>query len=79
LLRRLAGYEDVNDAERLCRDPAMRSMVGHRGMQCFAAPANQMGRFDTQWLTRPKNLATLADLPDRWIDEVRCGPPWIGH
>src|SRR5215469_9696322 len=21
---RLAGYEDVNDAERLCRDPAMR-------------------------------------------------------
>jgi len=21
---RLAGYEDVNDADRLCRDPAMR-------------------------------------------------------
>jgi Transposase DDE domain group 1 len=21
---RLAGYDDVNDAERLCRDPAMR-------------------------------------------------------
>ena len=27
---RLAGYEDVNDAERLSRDPAMRS---HRGSQ----------------------------------------------
>src|SRR6266496_4345893 len=25
---RLAGYEDVNDAERLCHDPAMRSVVG---------------------------------------------------
>jgi len=25
---RLAGYEDVNDAERLCRDPAMRWVVG---------------------------------------------------
>jgi hypothetical protein len=25
---RLAGYEDVNDTERLCRDPAMRWVVG---------------------------------------------------
>src|SRR4051812_16077310 len=25
---RLAGYEDVNDAERLARDPAMRAIVG---------------------------------------------------
>ena len=27
---RLAGYEDVNDAERLCRDPAMRWVVEDR-------------------------------------------------
>jgi hypothetical protein len=27
---RLAGYEDVNDADRLCRDPAMRWGVGDR-------------------------------------------------
>src|SRR5260370_26843084 len=27
---RLAGYEDGNDAERLCRDPAMRWVVGGR-------------------------------------------------
>src|SRR5713226_230294 len=26
----LAGYEDVNDAERLCLDPAMRIVVGGR-------------------------------------------------
>jgi hypothetical protein len=25
---RLAGYEDVNNAERLARDPAMRAIVG---------------------------------------------------
>jgi Transposase DDE domain group 1 len=25
---RLAGYEDVNDAEQLARDPAMRAIVG---------------------------------------------------
>src|SRR4051794_32460897 len=29
---RLAGYEDVNDAERLCRDPAMRWVVGDQGI-----------------------------------------------
>src|SRR5262245_18847825 len=27
---RLAGYEDVNDAERLCLDPALRTIVGGR-------------------------------------------------
>ena len=29
---RLAGYEDVNDAERLCCDPAMRWVVGDRAI-----------------------------------------------
>ena len=28
--RRLAGYEDVNDAERLAIDPAMRHVIGGR-------------------------------------------------
>src|SRR5262249_44287991 len=27
---RLAGYEDVNDAQRLCLDPALRTVVGGR-------------------------------------------------
>ena len=27
---RLAGYEDTNDAERLCVDPTMRQVVGER-------------------------------------------------
>jgi hypothetical protein len=67
---RLAGYEDVNDADRLCRDPAMRWVVGDRAIEGTAASASQMGRFETEWLTRPENLAALADLPGRWIDEV---------
>ena len=60
---RLAGYEDVNDADRLCRDPAMRWVVGDRAIARCAASASQMGRFETKWLIRPKNLAALADLP----------------
>src|SRR3984893_9739773 len=81
---RLAGYEDVNDAERLCHDPAMRWVVGDRAIAGSAASASQMGRFETKWLRRPENLAALADLPGQWIDKVhqrrRRGPScstWI--
>ncbi len=72
---RLAGYEDVNDADRLCRDPAMRWVVGDRAITGSAASASQMGRFETEWLARPENLATLADLPGRWIDKVHMRRP----
>jgi hypothetical protein len=34
---RLAGYEDVNDAERLSVDPAMRAIVDRRGLAGTAA------------------------------------------
>ena len=68
---RLAGYEDVNDAERLCRDPAMRWVVGEKAITGYAASASQMGRFETKWLCRPENLVALADLPGQWIDKVR--------
>jgi Transposase DDE domain group 1 len=75
---RLAGYEDVNDAERLCRDPAMRWVVGDRAIEGTAASASQMGRFETEWLTRPENLAALAALTGQWIDTVhRRRPPRI--
>jgi len=55
---RLAGYEDVNDAERLSRDPAM------------AASTSQMGRFETEWLATEENLTTLTNLSGLWIDRV---------
>ena len=74
---RLAGYEDVNDAERLCHDPAMRWVVGDRAITGAAASASQMGRFETKWLSRPENLAALADLPGRWIDTVHRRRPKV--
>jgi hypothetical protein len=40
-----------------------------------AASASQMGRFETEWLTRPENLAALADLPGQWIDTVHKRRP----
>ena len=42
---RLAGYEDVNDADRLALDPVMRQVVGGRAVDAQAASASQMGRF----------------------------------
>src|SRR3954466_14424287 len=47
---RLAGHEDVNDAERLARDPAMCAIVGREGMGRLAASTSEMGRFETEWL-----------------------------
>jgi hypothetical protein len=62
---RRAGYEDVNDTQRLRRDPAMRWVVGGRAPMGQAASASQMGRFETEWLTRLENLAALADPASR--------------
>jgi len=72
---RLAGYEDVNDAERLRRDPAMRWVVGDRAIDGSGGSASQMGRFETQWLCRLENLAVLADLPGQLIDKVQHRRP----
>src|SRR3712207_1333486 len=72
---RLAGYEDVNDAERLAHDPAMRAVVDRTGLDRQAASTSQMGRFETGWLTSEDNLAALADLSGAWINRVHARRP----
>ena len=72
---RLAGYEDVNDAERLRHDPAMRWIVGGKAVVGRAASPSQIGRFETQWLATDKNLSALADLSGQWIDLVHGRRP----
>src|ERR1700729_371816 len=72
---RLGGYEDVNDAERLRHDPAMRWIVGGKAASGCAASASQMGRFETRWLTAEKNLSALTDLSGQWIDHVHARRP----
>jgi hypothetical protein len=72
---RLAGYEDVNDAERLRVDPAMRRVVGGRAHTKKAASTSEMSRFETDWLSSRENLAALINLPGVWIDSVQeCAP-----
>jgi hypothetical protein len=80
LFGELAGYEDVNDAERLRHDPAMRWIVGGKAASGFMAAASQMGRFKTKRFTASKNLSALANLCGQWIDRVqaRRSPRSIG-
>ena len=72
---RLAGYEDVNDADRLAHDPAMRWVIGGQAVIGQAASTSQMGRFETEVLTQEANLSALADLSGRWIDVVHARRP----
>jgi len=72
---RLAGYEDVNDAERLRHDPAIRWVVGGNAAQGCAASPSQMGRFETRWLATAANVSALTDLSGYWIDLVHSRRP----
>lgn len=72
---RVAGYEDVNDADRLGHDAAMRWVVGGRATSATAASTSQMGRFETLVLTRQDNLDALSDLSGKWIDRVHDRRP----
>jgi len=71
LFGRMAGYDDVNDAGRLSRDPVMRLVSGHRDFDRHGASESQMGRFETRMLTSMRNLAALTGLSGQWIDRVR--------
>jgi hypothetical protein len=59
---RLAGYEDTNDADRLRIDPAMKKITSEKKSDRVGASTSQMGRFETDGLTSPENLAALTDL-----------------
>jgi hypothetical protein len=67
---RLAGYEDVNDADRLRHDPAMRTIVGERAGEKSAASKSEMGRFETEILSQKKNVQSLMTLPGKLVDSV---------
>ncbi len=75
IFSRLAGYEDTNDAERLAVDPTMREVVGGRATERTAASTSQMGRFETEVLTQPRNLAELTRLSGLWVEQLRDRQP----
>jgi hypothetical protein len=59
---RLAGYEDVNDAERLSQDPTFRLIGSKKICERGAALTSRLQSFETELLTEGENLAGLAAL-----------------
>ena len=59
---RLAGYEDVNDAERLSQDPTFRLIGSEKIWERGAALTSRLQSFETDLLTQEENLTGLAAL-----------------
>jgi hypothetical protein len=59
---RLAGYEDVNDAERLSQDPTFRLIGSKKICERGAALTSRLQTFETELLTEGENLVGLAAL-----------------
>jgi len=57
---RLAGYEDVNDAERLSQDPTFRLIGSEKTWERGAALTSRLQSFETEMLAEEENFAGLA-------------------
>src|SRR6516164_2471878 len=67
---RMAGYEDVNDAERLAQDPTFRLIGSEKIWERGAALTSRLQSFETELLTQEKNLAGLAAINRELIAKV---------
>jgi Transposase DDE domain group 1 len=59
---RIAGYEDVNDAERLAQDPAFRLIGSEKIWERGAALTSRLQSFETAVLAQEENLVGLAAI-----------------
>ena len=59
---RMAGYEDVNDAERLSQDPTFRLIGSEKIWERGAALTSRLQSFETELLAREENLSGLAEI-----------------
>ena len=72
---RLAGYEDLNDAERLRVDPVFGQLIGGRVAEKGAASVSQMARFETEMLRCRGNLDGLSALNRAWVGRAATVTP----
>jgi len=70
--RRLAGYEDVNDADRLSHDPTFRLIGSETIWERGAALTSRVHSFETELLTQDENLAGLAAVNRELIARVEA-------
>jgi hypothetical protein len=59
---RLAGYEDVNDAERVSQDPTFRLIGSEKLWDRGAALTSRLQTFETEMLAKEENFQGLARI-----------------
>ena len=69
---RLAGYEDVNDAERVSADPTFRLIGSERIWDRGAALTSRLQSFETELLAEPENLAGLSAINRELIGKAQA-------
>ena len=69
---RLAGYEDMNDAERLSHDPTFRLIGSEKIWERGAALTSRLQRFETEMLAEEENFAGLARLSRELIGKAEA-------
>jgi hypothetical protein len=75
---RLAGYEDVNDAERLAQDPSFRLIGSEKIWDRGAALPSRLQSFEAQMLAEDGNFSGLARLNRELVgkaEALRFGVP----
>jgi hypothetical protein len=69
---RLAGYEDVNDAERLSQDPTFRLIGSEKIWNRGAALTSRLQSFETEMLAEEQNFAGLTRINRELIAKVEA-------
>jgi hypothetical protein len=59
---RIAGYKDVNDAERLSQDPMFRLIGSEKIWDRGAALTSRLQTFETEMLAEEENFGSLARI-----------------
>ena len=77
--RRLAGYEDLNDAERLSQDPTFRLIGSEKIWERGAALTSRLQSFEAEMLAGEDNFSGLARLNRELIGRVEAvdSPPRV--
>jgi len=69
---RLAGYQDVNDAEGLSQDPTFRLIGSEKIWERGAALTSRLQSFETEMLAEEENFAGLARINRELIGRVEA-------
>jgi hypothetical protein len=69
---RIAGYEDVNDAERLAQDPTFRLIGSEKTWDRGVALTSRLQTFETAMLAGEQNFASLVRINRELIGKVEA-------